>query len=882
MASEADNDPREPLGSSAATPPVAPDSTIGQIPDLAEDVPQKATTYDLAAPLAPERDDLASRSGEPPTKNTTPDDRPHDGPGETSSRGSASSTGSVPRGRTSSPPPRSRPRPRRSPPLPASWSGQGRQAGLPWTRGLLALAVTGPALALGGVAPEVIVAFLILLVPLWIRLGRRARGSIELPWPTWIGVAALLLTALQSAPLPAGLREALAPGVGPQIAAALAGTGIEAWPSLSPTPADTALEAARLAGLTLLFVIAAQLPWRFTAGLVSAAGAAVASLGLLQVGLGVRAIYGVYSPLDIDPSATPALLTTFVNPNHQADLFLLALFAAGALLVRQSMDEARDATPPETRMLLWSCVLVVGAALLLSLSRGALLALLITAPVGLGLAWISGLRRRRDRSRRGRTRWWPKLAILAALAGAAAMIARAGAWAEMMTLANPGQGLADKLRIAEDALPLHDLAPLVGVGRGAFIDLFPAIDTAPGSVIHTHLESAPATLWVEWGWAGVVLGVALLLAWIDALRRVRSRSDAAARAIALLGIAAVALHSLGDFSLEFLGVAAPAVALAGALAGRGRSVGARPATAAGLLLLLLALPLAIVAAPSTWSKRAPLGDPSSLRARPLDAHLHRSLARQALEGSALEGARHHATIATALRPGESSSWLLRAAAEERLGEHDLAAASLRRALATLEGPPSPALVTYLLGQVRSPAELGALLPDDPARWAALLEATVAVDPGAGLELATTRSDPPSPAVAPALEAQVAAALVGENSALAIHYARLLVDAAPARASGHLLLARALGASQRPRQREIRQVLEAALADGLIHDPAELGLLEEALLDQLLHAASAGEARALREAQALLPKLRRRPGDRAALQRRYALERSVEALAAASR
>ena len=769
----------------------------------------------------------------------------------------------------------------RSPPRSASWSGHGRQAGWPWTRGLLAVAVIGPALALGGVAPEVVIAFLILLIPLWFRLGRRSRGTIEVPWPAWIGVAAIVLTALQCAPLPAGVREFLASGIGERIATALAGTGIEAWPSLSPTPADTALEVTRLAGLTVLFIVTAQLPWRFTAGLVSAAGAAVAGLGLLQVGLGVRAIYGVYSPLDVDPTATPALLTSFVNPNHQADLFLLALFAAGGLLVRQGLAEARDASSPETRMLLWSCVLVVGAALLLSLSRGALLALALVAPIALAIAAFSRHAGGGDRSRRGRVRWWPRVAALAAVVAAAVMVAQAGAWAEMRTLANPGQGIADKLRIAADALQLHQLAPLVGVGRGAFIDLFPAVDGTPGEVIHTHLESAPAALWVEWGWAGVAIGVGLAIAFVDALRRVRVRSDGAARAIALLGVAAVALHSLGDFSLEFLGVAAPTVALAGALAGRGRRVGSPRATAVGLLLLLLALPLAVVVAPNTWSKRASHSDLSDLRARPLDAHLHRTLARRSLErGVDPELARHHATVATSLRPGESESWLLRAAAEERLGEQGLATASMRRALATLDGAPSPALVTYLLGQVDTAAELGELLPEAPTRWAALVSALVAVDPAAGLELAITRSDPPSSAVAPVLEAQVGAALVAGYPALAIHYARLLVQAVPAHANAHLLLARALGASQRPRREEIRRVLTRALDSEVIDDPAELGLLEEALLGQLIDAAAAGDAEALSQAQGLASRLRQRPGDRAALQRRYALQEETERLAAA--
>jgi hypothetical protein len=474
----------------------------------------------------------------------------------------------------------------------------------------------------------------------------------------------------------------------------------------------------------------------------------------------------------------------------------------------------------------------------------------------------------------------------------------------MRTLANPGQGVADKLRIAADALALHDLAPALGVGRGAFMDLFPAVDSAPTAVVHTHLESAPATLWVEWGVAGVMLGLGLLVAFFDAMRRAGRRSDAAARRVALCGLAAVAIHSVGDFSLEFIGVAAPAVALAGALAGHGRRWPVGGASVVGGVALVGALGLAIVVAPHTWTAReaadralagadaSPEAGRAALRRRPLDVELHRSLARAALlradaaagsEGAeATAAALHHATVAAALRPADPHAWLLRAAAESREDEPELAAASLRRALAALDGPPSPALSSYLLRQVEDPAALAPLLPADPARWSTIVEALVAVDPQAALAVATARSEAPTEANAPILEAQASAALYADNPALAIHYARLLARAAPDRASAHVLLMKALERSHLPRAAEIRGRLREAIRSGEITDGAELGLLEEALVERLLDAAEAGDDAALDEARALLPTLRKRPGERAALQRRHALDRRAEELAASPR
>ncbi|MEZ4383145.1 MAG: hypothetical protein R3A79_17590 [Nannocystaceae bacterium] len=875
----------------------------------AEGLAAASTTGDAepsreAAPeveLSPAPEDAASARGSAPRQDVADAPSPGAGASDREPAPQREATAAA-EARTRAPP--RRPRSLRGPIAAASTSGADRhERAQPWTRVLLGLAIVGPPLAIGGALPSAVVGFLAVALVLWIRLCRRTRGWLELPWATWLGVGVVAITALQCLPLPAGLREALAPGVVHQVTAALAGTGVDPWPSLSPTPADTALEVARLVGLTALFVVAAQLPWRVCAGLVAAAGAAVAGAGLLHEGLGMRKILGLYAPLDIDPAATPALLTTFVNPNHQADLFLLALFAAAGLLVRMRLA-AREAASPELKMMLWSTILVVGAALLLSLSRGALLALALAAPPALLIAWLSGQDDDASPGRGGRRRrrWLARLVVAGLVAGAAAALARAGAWDELLTLRNPGQGPADKLRIAEDALALHDLAPALGVGRGAFMDLFPAVDSAPTAVLHTHLESAPATLWVEWGHLGIVLGLGLLAAFVDAMRRAGGRSDAAARRVALCGLAAVAIHSVGDFSLEFIGVAAPAVALAGALAGHGRRWPVGGAGLVGGVLLAASLGLAIVVAPHTWTAREaadralaatdarPEAQRAALARRPLDVELHRSLARAALlrgdargdadERAALVAdARHHARVASALRPADPDVWLLRAAAESRGGGGGGGRASLRRALAALDGPPSPALATYLLSQVEDPAALAPLLPEDPARWSTIVEALVAVDPPAALAVATARADAPTPASAPILEAQASAALYADNPALAIHYARLLARAAPDRASAHILLMKALERSRRPRGEEIRGHLREAIRGELIRDPAELGLLEEALVERLLDAAQAGDAAALAEARALLPTLRKRPGERAALQRRHALERRAEDLAA---
>src|SRR5690606_1695287 len=103
----------------------------------------------------------------------------------------------------------------------------------------------------------------------------------------------------------------------------------------------------------------------------------------------------------------------------------------------------------------------------------------------------------------------------------------------------------------------------------------------------------------------------------------------------------VALQGLVDFGLEMLGVAASACALAGALSSSWRRRwSSASARRWGLVALAGACCLSVWALDGTRSFRferdraiaSGTADPSNaLRARPLDARLHRALARRAAE-----------------------------------------------------------------------------------------------------------------------------------------------------------------------------------------------------------------------------------------------------------
>jgi len=761
----------------------------------------------------------------------------------------------------------------------ASSTTRDRPVQTPWARILLGVAVCGPALWLGGVPAVVVPVFLTVVLLLWLRLCTRTPDRLRVPYGAAIGGFAALLTFLQWVPLPEALRVWLAPDLADMTTAALAGSGVTAWPGLSPVPGDSALEAARLLGLTALFIAAAQLSWRVSATIVAGLGSAVALLGLIQAGFGVRQIYGFYRPADVDPAGTVHLLTSFVNANHQSGLFLLGIFSAAALAVYHRMA-AQQATEPtrasksrERSLVALAAVGVQGVALVLSLSRGAMTSLVFVTPIALWLAW-----RYPDKDR---SLWWRRLALLAGFAAVGVFVARnSGAWTELATLSQSADpGVETKFRVTREAVDLIPLSPVVGIGRGAFIDLFPAIDSRPAGVVHTHLESSPVAMIVEWGPAGgALIGLGLLWWWIAAVYSSGGRHGRPRR-IALCGPLALAIHSLGDFSLEFLGVAAPLCALAGSLSERQQIVRWTP-RAAGLVGLLLvgATVLAAWSFPHTWQRR-PRGDLSErtaqsrlsdLRMRPLDGDLHTALAYQAAEAADWESTRARALVAARLHPDAADPWWLLTNAEHALGHDDAGAAALARMLAVVRKPLPQPVARALRQRYPNAEELATYMPTALAPWTLVMESLIPVDPAYAAILAAARNqvDGYEPEV---LRLQVRIALDMQNPTLARYHTTLLRQLAPSDVTSTLLHVQALRAFGVPREREIQSVLEETLREGRITDPAELALLEDALVESFLRDGTR-ESRA--RARELLPRLASRPGDRAALQRRNAYKQQL--------
>ncbi|MCX4246804.1 O-antigen ligase family protein [Paraliomyxa miuraensis] len=759
-----------------------------------------------------------------------------------------------------------------------------------WSQALLMVAVGSPALMLGGVPPTAMLVFLVVLLALWQRMCTRSREPLLVPRPVLLGLAATLLTFVQWAPVP-GIQQALAPQMHAAIEQALVGTGIEARPGLSPSPGDTGLECARLLGLTLLFVAAAQLSWRATATATALAGSAVALIGFAHEALGFQAIYGVYAPRDVDPSTLPSMMGTFVNPNHQSGLLLLGIFAAGGLAAdqhRQGLD-TRDPSKVDRygdRFLAAMAALTVQVpALVLSLSRGAIVALLLVAPVA---TWL-GLRRQRSErhSQRRRSRHMSPLrvVVVVGLLGLFLLVAQHGAWRELGTLldlADPDADLDTKLRIAHESLALVGQSPWVGIGRGAFIDAFGAIDSTPTHVLHTHLESAPLAMVVEWGpWLGgaMVLGTAGW--WVHAMVAHRRRHDGAARQLVLLGLLAAALQNAADFGFEFLGVAAPAVALAGALSpkpawrwapGRARWIGS--------VGLLAALGLATWSAPHSFTRRPAIDaailagevDPrTEMPWRPLDGRLHGLWARRAAQRGQWEEARTRAEVSVARRPGNVDPWFILAAARAELGAPpEQVDRTMATGLAQLHDPLDEALVDHLLERYPSPEELAALCPGRAEPWMLLVDGLMPRAPRHADALAASYHElhPEDPAP---LLVRHRLAMEAHDPGLALHHARLWRALAPEQSAAHLAVAGALRAFEPARLAEVEQALEHALREAPLPDDRARGEIEEEMLRTLI---DLGDDASLARARTLVPVLLRRPAERETRRRRELMARRV--------
>lgn len=470
-------------------------------------------------------------------------------------------------------------------------------------------------------------------------------------------LAALLLllgavTLLQLVPLPAGLVRMLDPEGQRVRDLALRGLVSEnAWRPLSLDPGSSLGEAARLLGLAALTLALGRLArtereWLRGVLLISLA----ALIGCAALGaLGLPLPHAV-----VPPSPHHSLVAfPFVNPNHAAS-FLSLLLPIGCVELSRA--------EPRRRLWIGLLLFAANAALFATLSRAG-----IAVGVGAEVLTLLVLWRADDSHGSRRLALWLGASLAVAMIALAAQL-----FAKTMNVHSGAVRLT----------ALRDCASLIadhwrtGVGRGAFPSVFARYNRIAGATRFAFVENEYVQAIADYG---LVLG-GLVLAGLGALiwraaARFRKTSSATTRA-ALIGLGALAVHNLVDFSWEMSGVAVIACALAAlALPGkRDLPVRAGGGLAAGVALLVLCALL-----------------PSGRSAEADGAHL-----REAAEDRAVDTATFQRLAAQAYRRHPFDSFIADVAAGRLIGERDAHAFDwLNRAL--LVAPHDP-LAHRLLAQ----------------------------------------------------------------------------------------------------------------------------------------------------------------------------------------
>jgi O-antigen ligase len=362
----------------------------------------------------------------------------------------------------------------------------------------------------------------------------------------------LLAIAIQLVPLPYPLRQAISPHAQGVIATlSLVPIRPLDWESLSIDPFATLWAGAVTAGCVAVFWTARSLlergGLRQASRWVAALGLAASFLAVLQAATPARRIYWHFEPQD--PGGRP--FGPFVNQNHFATWVIMALpvvfgyIAArgdgrqsGAAVLRNIRAKVLHAIDPRAAWLTAALAIMV-LALLLSLSRSGLIALVAAAAIAAVMA--------RERIATGRGK---------VIASAALAVVLAVGWADMTALggklANARGGVSSRITIWRETLPIvHDFW-LTGSGAGSYLAAMRVYQQSERTVYFNQAHNHYLQIAAEGGALLVVPSALALIAFVRLASR-RLREDLTGRvwvrAGAACGLLAVAFQSLWETGL---------------------------------------------------------------------------------------------------------------------------------------------------------------------------------------------------------------------------------------------------------------------------------------------------------------------------------------------
>ncbi|HUB06383.1 MAG TPA: tetratricopeptide repeat protein [Myxococcales bacterium] len=421
-----------------------------------------------------------------------------------------------------------------------------------------------------------------------------ATGRVALP-VVGLGLAAVAgYVGLQAVPLPPWLLRLLSPQGAETYRFALGGLAPAGWHPLTLDGPGTARELVKALAEAAAFLAAWQVASsrrarRRLALAIAASGLAIALIGYGHLLANAHELFG----LPIFKEAAPPFVTTFGNKNNAAGFLSLCAPVMLGLALRGGDRRAQA--------LYGLGYVLIGAAVFLCLSRGAICAFLV-AQLALG-AWLWVNRERPQRSGAAAKPARSPRAAVAAICAAAAAVSIAAflgyepVVARLATLDSVESLRQEtKLQGFAESLPLLRDFPLTGIGRGAFPTVGGHYLTAATGTAE-FIEDEPLQAVAELGWpvGGALL---LLLAWAFVRALSQPGTGPLEHGLAA-GLLALGLQNLVDFSLELGGVALPALVALACLCRRPQD--APPATtrsipgwmAAGGALAALALGLLV-------------------------------------------------------------------------------------------------------------------------------------------------------------------------------------------------------------------------------------------------------------------------------------------------
>jgi Flp pilus assembly protein TadD len=448
---------------------------------------------------------------------------------------------------------------------------------------LLGVALLAPQ-ALGGATPSTHLAILVAVFCVAGLAAWSSRRHLSTLGKTPIAIVAAYLigmwTLVQALPMPCSWLAANWQERMEMMHKLVAVGGLDAPVcSISAAPGSTLVAAATAFALAALAAAAASVARSGGRSIlvlsIALSSALMAGVAIVHAVSAADLVFGVYAPVDARPGL---LLAPLLNANHLAGHIALGFPACISMALESKRVDAK---------LIWLAICIsMFLTACFTLSRGG-----IAAVVAGGVGYLVF---HFWRSRRRKTEASPLTLPVVILSCAGSIGAAAYFVTDLLAPELESLGsVTSKLTFIRTLWPLSYAHPWLGVGRGAFADLSPQL--LPGNLRARFPENLIVQWISEWG---APLAVALAAAIVASLLVTRIKRDSEAALI--LGLGALALQNLVDFSLEIAGVAGVAAIAFGTLLGRERSPhwsrwpdlrAVLPiATATAGLCLLLALP----------------------------------------------------------------------------------------------------------------------------------------------------------------------------------------------------------------------------------------------------------------------------------------------------